>query len=307
MRHYCTLFDSAYAAKGLALHASLLKHSSEDFMLHVLCMDKETFWLLAEMELPHVELIPLESFEKALKLQPVRESRSWQEYCWTCASSLMELLLPLYDGITYLDADLYFFSDPKVIHEEVADKSIGITPHRFNEKDRKRLGANGSFNVGVVYAANTYTGRDCIAKWAEQCRHWCFNRNEAGKFGDQAYLDSWPKDYPGEVCVIEDPGVNLGPWAVGNYRIWDCGSYESGPTVWVGNLWTGTSSELICYHMHEYKNATQLTGWKLRPEDIELIYSPYNFAIQTATRKVIDARRAVDARRELAVLESSRA
>lgn len=284
-RHFATLFDSAYCAKGLALHESLLKHSSEPFVLHILACDTDTFYMLSDMKLKNVEVIPLEPFESAMKMQPVKASRSHVEYMWTLASSFMEYLLPWFDSLTYLDADIFFFSDPKVIFEEIGERSIGIVPHRFNEKERKRLGKNGEFNVGVVYAKNSPVGLKCISKWANQTREWCFGRNEGGKFGDQAYLDSWPTEYRDECFIIYHLGVNLGPWAVGNYEI---GRDDEGIAIAEPNL----IFTLICYHFHEFIDQNNLTKWKLRPEDRDLIYAPYVKAFNAAQERIAEFKRA---------------
>lgn len=274
-------------AKGLALHESLVRHSSEPFNLHILTCDMDTFWILSELNLPHVELIPLEAFEHQLKLQPVRESRSRTEYLWTLASCLMDYLLPWHESITYLDADVFFFSDPNVIYEEIGEKSIGITPHRFATKDRARLAKNGEFNVGVVYAKNSSVGRACISRWANQCRAWCFNRNEGGKFGDQAYLDAWPKDYQEEVRVIENVGVNLGPWSVNNFIV-----HERFAKVCVHN------DKLVCYHFHEYVSPSNPTRWELRECDRKLIYEPYNRAFTAAQFRIASVNSSLKSRRQ---------
>lgn len=316
MRHYATLFDSAYAAKGLALHESLIRHSSEEFCLHILCLDMDTFWLLSEMKLKNVELIPLGPFERALKLEPVRDSRTWQEYAWTLASCLMEYLLPCFDELTYLDADLFFFSDPKRMFSEMELRGelIGITPHRFSEKDRVRLGKNGEYNVGVVIAKNSAIGLLCISTWAEQCREWCFNRNESGKFGDQAYLDSWPTTYPGAVCEIENCGVNLGPWSIGNHEIFRGKKrYAQKPeSVYVQNRPYGaphlaTYWEVVCYHFHEFQGPDQLTNWRLRPEDKELIYAPYVKAYLEAKERISQTHALLSQRHESLASQGVRA
>lgn len=289
MRNYCTLFDSNYLTKGLVLYESLMRHSSEPFTLHILCTDNETLNLLDEMKLPNVQLMALPLFERALYLKPVRESRSWQEYMWTLASSLMEYLLHSRNEVTYCDADIAFFSDPQVIYEEMADKSIGITPHRFNEREERRLGKNGKYNVGIVVAKNTAAGRSCIARWAQRTRKWCFARNEDGKFGDQAYLDGFPEDYPGKVCIIQNLGVNLGPWSIGNFEI-----TERNGKVFVND------DQLVAYHYHEFRDANHLTNWKLRNEDRNLIYAPYVLWIHLANAAIDAAKSVIDRRqREL--------
>lgn len=278
-RHYCTLFNEAYLPKGLALHESLLKHSSEDFVLHILACDMNTFWLLSEMKLKNVEVIPLDPFESALKLAKVKKSRTLQEYLWTLASSLVEYLLPWVDQLTYLDADIFFYSDPKVIFEEIGDRSIAITPHRFNDKDRPRLAKNGEYNVGVVSFRNNSTGLLCAMTWAAQCREWCFNRNEEGRFGDQKYLDEWPARYGKDLHIWGHYGINAGPWNIGNYEVWrDDEGIALGDGTRIFNL--------VCYHFHEFQDIQNPTNWKLRPEDKLLIYAPYGSAIALAKERI---------------------
>lgn len=291
-RHYCTLFNEAYLPKGLALHESLLKHSSEDFVLHILACDMNTFWLLSEMKLSNVEVIPLGPFETALKLEKVRQSRTLQEYLWTLASALVEYLLPWFDQLTYLDADIFFYSDPKVIFDEIGDRSIAIVPHRFNDTDRRRLGKNGEYNVGVVSFRSNLTGLGCAMTWAAQCRDWCFNRNEEGRFGDQKYLDEWPARYGKDLCVIENIGVNLGPWAVGNYNVIKLVSDRTGIIIQEPAAVVSKEDWLVCYHFHEFVDRNHLTNWKLRIED-QMIYKPY---VEACERALVKVRSAMDAR-----------
>lgn len=280
-RHFATLFDRRYAEKGLALHTSLLRHSSEPFMLHILALDQITWKILYDMNLENVDLMYMEHFEYMMHMESVKASRSWQEYCWTCASSLMEMLMPWVDegGVTYLDADLFFFSDPKVVYDEIGEKSIGITPHRFPPA-KLHMVRNGKFNVGWVSAKNTKAGRDCISKWAAQCREWCFNRNEGDRFGDQRYLDTWESDYTGEVCAISNIGVNLAPWNISQYSV------SQGPRV--------NGTPVVCYHLHEFQNPHQLTNYTLRDEDRRHIYAPYVEAWQEASRRIVSIEQAME-------------
>lgn len=262
-RNYATLFDSKYLSRGLALYQSLMRHKTEAFTLHVLAMDREVFWLLDSMDLPNIRVTPLESFETAMHMEPVRNSRSWKEYCWTAASSFMEYLMPAHDlpELTYLDADLFFFADPRIVFDEIGSRSIVIVPHRFSESDRSRLEKNGKYNVGWITFRNTASGRACLRKWAAETREWCFHRNEGGKFGDQAYLDHFEADFGSDVAVIQNIGVGVAPWNLQQYRVGQEPSVNGSPVVF--------------YHFHEFKSASELTNYPLRSADIEFIYVPY--------------------------------
>lgn len=292
MRHWATLFDKNYLSKGLALHESMLRHCQGDWTLHVLAMDSDTQWLLTEMELPHVNVLPYSSFEYALNLKGVRENRTWTEYCWTCASSLVEYLLPWTGAdITYLDSDLMLFADPQVVFDEIGKRSIGITPHRFPPA-KKYMEKNGVYNVGWVTIRNTEAGRKCAATWARQCREWCYAQNLTGKFGDQKYLDTWEADYPGEVCSIAHIGVNAAPWNISNFKVTEGPQLDGVP--------------LVAYHFHEYSSDTLLTHYALRDSDIEHIYKPYIAAWMRACDKVRECQKIREQRvREMAAQRDS--
>ena len=147
-RYYCTLFDRNYLFKGLALYRSL-EAVSVDFTLHVLCMDDITYDLLRQLNLPRARLIRRKDFEDP-ELLRVKPTRTVAEYCWTCTPSL-----PLYvlknsqeiDLVTYLDADLFFFSSPEPIYKELGDKSILIVEHRLAPPFAAHS-VNGKYNVG---------------------------------------------------------------------------------------------------------------------------------------------------------------
>jgi len=191
--------------------------------------------------------------------------------------------LSWYQEITYLDADTFFFSDPEHVFNEIGAKSIAIVPHRF-PPHRKFMEQNGRFNVSWVSFKGPI-GLTCLQRWADQCREWCFNKYEDGKFGDQKYLDSWPDAYPGEVCEIENMGVGTAPWNLNQYSLTgnDKNIFLCSAAVDDG---LGLVSRLVFYHYHEYLHNKRLTNYKLRDEDRELIYAPYIAAVEAAKQRV---------------------
>ena len=62
MRHFCTLFDSNYLLKGVAMLRTLKQHCP-DAHVHVLCMDVQTREILEQMGLPHVSCLSLSEVE----------------------------------------------------------------------------------------------------------------------------------------------------------------------------------------------------------------------------------------------------
>lgn len=275
MRNYCTLFDRNYLTRGLALYESLVKHSSEPFRMHVLAMDGGCQDDLRRLDLTNVQIVSLRMFEMLSGMASVRATRTWQEYCWTCASVFTHGVtanrVPLEEA-TYIDADCYFFSDPKQIFDEIGGRSIAIIPHRF---ESPKIATNGKYNVSWVTFRGE-VGRRCLTRWAEQCREWCFYRVEPGRFGDQKYLDEWPELYGDAVAVIENPGAGLAPWNLQQYYL------TEGPKV--------NGRPVVFYHAHEYQSPEKLTGYRLRPEGKSLIYEPYIQALNRAQRQIDSAR-----------------
>ena len=221
MRHYCTLFDRNYLSRGLALHGSLMRHGG-DFRLFILCLDPPTHCALAELALPRVELIAAETLESwDAELRAARSNRSAVEFYFTCKSVLLRYVLARSNGIarlTYLDADLYFFSDPAPIEQESAPSAVTLTPHRFPAHVAYMNKRSGVYNAGWVGVSASAEGERFLEWWRARCIEWCRLIFEETRFGDQKYLDQVPGLFRG-VVSISHPGVNAAPWNIDGLRI----------------------------------------------------------------------------------------
>ena len=60
---FCTLFDSNYLPRGLALYRSLQRHCPA-FRLWVFCMDIEAERILRQLDLPDLTIVPLVELER---------------------------------------------------------------------------------------------------------------------------------------------------------------------------------------------------------------------------------------------------
>ena len=85
MLNFCTLFDSGYLSRGLAMYESLNRHC-KDFHLYVFAFNDECFSVLKSLYLANMTVISLPEFEDE-ELLKVKPTRSRGEYCWTCSSS----------------------------------------------------------------------------------------------------------------------------------------------------------------------------------------------------------------------------
>lgn len=241
-RYFCTLFDSGYLLKGVAMLKSLARHCP-DAHVHVLCMDRQTQDILTKLDLPHITCIPLSDLEDEALLE-AKKDRGVAEYCWTLSPCLPWYVLqnnPQIDFITYLDADLLFYSSVQPLFDEIGDSSIAIIEHRFTPRLQDRE-VNGRFCVEWVSFRRDEEGMACLSRWREQCIEWCYYRLEEGRMGDQKYLDEWPSRYP-SCHILQHPGAGIAPW---NYA-----QYAFGEDA-AGNI-TIQGVPLVFYHFHQFQ------------------------------------------------------
>ena len=116
---FCTLFDSRYIDRGLALYRSL-ERTCDNFLLWVLCLDDLAYTTLKNLDLDCIKLVKLSALEKYDPLLlKVKTGRTMVEYYFTCKSCFSLFVLDICqeaNQIIYLDADLYFFASPDNIY-----------------------------------------------------------------------------------------------------------------------------------------------------------------------------------------------
>jgi len=92
--------------------------------------------------------------------------------------------------------------------------------------------------VGLISFRNDKNGTACIDWWKAKCIEWCHDYIDNDRFGDQKYLDSWPKKFD-KVVVCKNPGANLSPNNIDNYTI-----------GWNGDKVQVNGQDLIFFHYH---------------------------------------------------------
>jgi len=267
---YCTYFDKGFLLKGLALHASLIRHNPKA-ELWILALDKYTENILNKMNLKGVTVVPLRDFEDK-QLLAVKASRHPVEYYWTCTPSWVLYIMkkrPDAKHVIYLDGDLYFYSNPDKGVLEIGDKSLLVVEHRFPKGREGMAKTSGVFNVAFNVFKNDETGITCLKRWRNQCLDWCYWKPEDGKLGDQMYLNEWPKLYGKNLVISENVGVDAAPWNISQYKITDKDS-----NVYINR------DQLVCYHFHQFQilgpdHFNRVLGYTLSKEAIKHIYEPY--------------------------------
>ena len=150
------------------------------------------------------------------------------------------------DHCTYIDADLFFYSDPAVLLAEMGTKDILLTEHRYSPGYDQSV-ESGRFCVQFVTFRNTSNGMKALRWWRDACLAWCYARVEDGKFGDQKYLDDWEKRFEG-VHVLQHPGGGLAPWNVQQFD-----AFRKDEAVFVREKKSGKEFAAVFFHFHGVK------------------------------------------------------
>lgn len=276
MINFCTLFDSFYLSRGLAMYESLKKQSTS-FHLFIFAFDELSYNILIGLKLDYVAVISLSEFETP-ELIEVKKSRSIAEYCWTCTPSTIDYVLKNFDvpHCTYIDADLYFYTDPSVLITELLEsgKSVLITEHRFSTLpklyEEKR---GGRFCVQFITFIREEKSLQVLARWREQCIEWCYSRYEDGKFGDQKYLEEWPVLYS-NIHILKHQGGGIAPWNLTQY------SFKNTNDSIVGkSLKDKSEFRVVFFHFQYVKFMSEGycdIGWYIISSNVKkLFYYPY--------------------------------
>jgi hypothetical protein len=242
MRNYYALGDFKYLPHLCVMLDSMESNFSADYHVHLLALDDKTEdFLKKRIDMKRVTLYNSshvnEDFEirSVRYLPPSREAISnatasgkdpgFVQYCWSLSSCFGNWLMERLDvPLTYVDADIMFFSDIENFFDELGGKSIGLVRHRI-----PYLYTSGEFNVGVVHFRNDGVGKSAIRRWRSMMMD---SQNSYslgfGTCGDQKYLEVLHSIYRKETAVIDDNFGHLAPWNVTGHQyidgkiVWEC-------------------------------------------------------------------------------------
>lgn len=252
---YCTLFDSNYLDKGIVMLKSL-RASGTNSAVYVLAMDEICCRVLNSIKMENVIVITLENFLNE-ELAECRKNRSGAEFCWTCTASLISYVFEIYQEkiCTYIDADLYFYSNPDrlVVTMLREGKSVQIIGHNFrNTFSNRRLEQYvGKYCVQFNTFCNDRQGRKVLNDWRKQTIKKCSSDLAQG-YGDQFYLNDWMERYP---CIAEvkNKGAGVAPWNIDRFRL---------ISVKDGHIYVSaerTKAKLYFYHFHDMEYVDKQT------------------------------------------------
>lgn len=291
--NFCTLFNSSYLSRGLVMYQSLLKNC-DNFHLYVYAFDDATYQYLNNLKFEHLTVISLKDFENEDLLR-IKPTRTAGEYCWTCSSSTIDYSINHFnlDNCTYVDADMLFYSDPRVLIEEMGSNSVLITPHRYTAAYDQSL-VSGKYCVQFMTFKNTNEGMAVLNWWKNACIDWCYGRVEDGKFGDQKYVDEFQTRFAG-VHELKHLGGGIAPWNVQQY------SFISKDGKFIGTeTSSGNKFELIFFHFHGLKfyenDIVGLTGelYEINKTIQSDVYFPYIDLLNKAKGDILEKSKNID-------------
>ena len=272
--NFCTLFDSYYLDKGIALYRSL-DRVSEDFCIYIFCFDDKSYEILNAYNFPKAIILHHSCFETDEYLERKKE-RSKAEYCWTCTSRIIEYVLDNYDvdTCTYLDSDLYFYANPKCLFEEMdrAKADVTIVEHRFKDDKFGRAleERNGKYCVQFNYFKNNENGRRVLTWWKEKCLEWCYDIPDPERMGDQKYLNTWTRDFK-NVHELQHLGGGVAPWNLEKYSFESIDGYDI-----VMKDYNGQKFPLVFYHFQNIRYMPgRLVNIKSQTHNRRLKYAIY--------------------------------
>ena len=292
MTNFSTLFDHNYLSRGLTLYESLKQSCSDKFCLYILATSNQAYkWLKNN---PHEGIIAasLSDIKKAYPvLRRLEKERSRAEFNWTLSSFSIQYFLKNFnlESVTYLDADMYFYADPKLLFDELNGESVIITPHNYTPK-YDQTATSGRYCVQFMYFNNDSAGNEVLEWWRGECEKCCCGTPTDGKFGDQKYLDDWLTRFAGKVHEEKHLGCGIAPWNIQQFDL-----IEKDRTYYVQNKITGQKERLVFYHYHGLKEMKNEQGehiWNLNKDYeytdliVEKIYKPYISKLEALNTKL---------------------
>ena len=275
-RHYVT---ACRAHEFPVLLASMERHC-QPFLLHVLAWD----WPFPAYVPANARIVSRGSFlsrhpEYAPERLPPPPRTRINEVCTARWRFLADVLQDFEAPATLIDGDLWFWSSPEPVFEEIGSAPMAVSPHAFAPAAAGLPGVTleshrkyGVYNSGFTYVASAAAAERLAAlNW--EWSHTELRTLPDGRmvFGDQGWLEQ----VAGEVGahVIQHPGVNVGPWNVHTQVL----RQAQDGTVFFGGR------PLIAYHYSSFRPGPggQLADphYAVTTEQGRILYEPYAAAL----------------------------
>ena len=140
---------------------------------------------------------------------------------WSLKPVVLNYLLQKYDKCIYIDPDIFFVDDIKILCDSI-DHNIILTPHFRIMNDPNFDICNitdGYFNAGFIGCSNNINCQNIMYWWANRCISNCMIDKCRGLWDDQRYLDLIYIHFDEYVLKLNHKGCNIAEWNINNYHI----------------------------------------------------------------------------------------
>ena len=206
MNSFCLIITEDYLPRIPLIHNSLNQYS-----------DSEVHVLVCSNNVP-------ESTEKIIyyPLEAIKNRPSYKigsdEFRWALKAPFILKLLSKLEKVVYIDADIWFFSNPDFLFSMIKDTGLLLTPHRrnfdpfHNEETFYLHLTDGLFNAGFIGASRL--GIPALKYWQHLCYFKVEKDPSRGLFVDQKYLDLVLIRFYKEIKILDHVGCNVARWNV---------------------------------------------------------------------------------------------
>lgn len=213
---FCTITTKSHLAQTVAMLRSIAAFGAWHF--NVLVVDGEAS-LPNDLDGSTLEVSGPDRWKATEQGARLYKKYKGDKLRWALKPVLIAgLLRDGFDQVIYLDNDLFFYSDPSFLFDEMGE-GVLLCPH-WRIKDPKQSKdwflvnfKDGMYNAGLVGAG--LHGLEAMDWWADACYFACEQSPKKGLWDDQKYLDLIPAEFS-DVHILQHRGVNLAYWNVHN-------------------------------------------------------------------------------------------
>jgi hypothetical protein len=238
----CTTSDTNYLIKGLTLYESLLIFT-KNFRLHYLCIDELSYNKLIQYSSDTLIVYNIHNLLVNDSKLELLKNTDYRYFCWSLASYFTNYLMKnkIVDEITYIDSDILFYDDLRVILNAIDFKEVGLFRHRQFDLTSNR--PEGWFNVGVLHFKRGDVGQDLLNWWADAVLNQKYPH--LATCGDQKYLDQLLSMVPEDTIFIDGNIGHGAPWL---WQLYDLSTYVNDGCI----TWGDKKQKLVFTHFSQF-------------------------------------------------------
>jgi len=215
MINFATYATSDFADKVILLYQSINKYKNSN--LHLLCLDDIIFNYFKKYKLQNLYIYNYRILNIKLDKDFAKNLSIQRFYLVKYLFNIKKI-----KSIHLLDSDVYFFSNPNQLNKIFKNYDIGFCRHNYSRNRTELNNKYGVYNAGYIYLRNCYNSIKFLEYYISLCKkNVDYNYNdiiEKQNFADQTYLETLVLKFK-KIKLLNDPGVNTGPWNVSNYKI----------------------------------------------------------------------------------------